>query len=390
MKADLTREVSYRGFVANNESADISFTAGGGEASGVAGCILDMLDLSDVDVIQWMEKRAQGDGMDAGEPFKGARRIRLSGTLMEKTRGALHDALNDLSAAFDPILAAREEPQDKGYRPLYFVVPTDDRDHWPAGIIELFVKAMPRALQVMANRDQDGGVDTDALSQPFQVSMICIDPAIYGVEVVDVSLTNATPVTTGVTGVAATNLITKTGHGLVAGDRITFYSLTGGTGLSTGVTYYIISTGLTANDFKVSTTSGGTEVDFTTALTAASYVKSVTDASTWTNKGNYLASFNAVIEVGAGAGTIVATVGDSAFTITVPSSTGNRIIRIKPDKVITFEENNVEVTEEGAISFSGDTTWPLIDPGDTPYSITVHGCAGSQSGSHMFFYPTFA
>jgi hypothetical protein len=72
-------------------------------------------------------------------------------------------------------------------------------------------------------------------------------------------------------GEADTDLLTTAGHGLAAGDSIVFTSLTGGTGLVTGTTYYIIATGLTANDFEVSLTKAGAAVDFSTDVTASSW-----------------------------------------------------------------------------------------------------------------------
>lgn len=80
-------------------------------------------------------------------------------------------------------------------------------------------------------------------------------------------------VQTGLTGVAATDLLTKTGHGLVAGDGVRFSGLVGGAGLSSGTTYYVIASGLTANDFRVSATPGGAQVDFTTDVTAGGVQK---------------------------------------------------------------------------------------------------------------------
>jgi hypothetical protein len=74
-------------------------------------------------------------------------------------------------------------------------------------------------------------------------------------------------------GVAATDLLTKTAHGLSAGDAVKFTALTGGAGLTVGQVYYVIATGLTANDFRVSATSGGSQVDFTTDITAGSFQK---------------------------------------------------------------------------------------------------------------------
>ena len=68
------------------------------------------------------------------------------------------------------------------------------------------------------------------------------------------------------TAVAATNLLTSNGHGLLAGEPVRF--TTTGTlpaGLSLATTYYVIASGLTANDFKVSATVGGAEIDITDA-----------------------------------------------------------------------------------------------------------------------------
>ena len=63
----------------------------------------------------------------------------------------------------------------------------------------------------------------------------------------------------------ATDTISYTAHGLSAGDQVT-YNNGGGTtatGLTSGTTYFVIASGLTANAFKVSATSGGSAVDIT-------------------------------------------------------------------------------------------------------------------------------
>jgi len=65
---------------------------------------------------------------------------------------------------------------------------------------------------------------------------------------------------------ATTNLITAAGHNLSKDQQITFGTTAGG--LTQGTTYYVISTGLTANAFSVSTTLGGTAVVLTTTTTA--------------------------------------------------------------------------------------------------------------------------
>ena len=57
-------------------------------------------------------------------------------------------------------------------------------------------------------------------------------------------------------------VITKNNHGFVAGDQVVF-STTGAlpTGLTKFTRYYVLSTGLTTNSFRVSTTSNGTAVN---------------------------------------------------------------------------------------------------------------------------------
>lgn len=62
--------------------------------------------------------------------------------------------------------------------------------------------------------------------------------------------------------IASPAVFTKTAHGLAAGDPIVF-STTGTlpTGLTAGTTYYVIAAGLTANEFEVSTSVGGSAVN---------------------------------------------------------------------------------------------------------------------------------
>lgn len=384
---DLGQDIIYRGFTLNDADIEDNITGGGGDASGIEGCVVDSVDFADVDVVQWSEKRSQADGNDAGDPFLGVRRIRMAGTLYSRSRLTLFDSLQDLRAALNPILAAREEPLDRGYRPLYFSYPTNRNSDYPSGAIPLQVKALPRGMQHIIQSDTLGGGDLDSLAISWQASFICKDPGIYSADPVDVTFNEATNVEQTGTGQNAGDTITKNGHGFSNGDRVTFRTLTGGSGLSTGVTYYVVNKA--TNTFQVSLTSGGAAVAITADYSTVVFVRSTTVSGTWSNRGNYLGKFNALIVVGAGAGTISATVGDSSFTVTVPASTGNRTIRIKDDKVITFEESS-EVPQMSAIAFNTDTTWPLIDPGDTPYSITFHGMGGLQAGGHMWFYEQYA
>jgi len=55
------------------------------------------------------------------------------------------------------------------------------------------------------------------------------------------------------TGTQSTNKIGKTSHGLSEGDEISFRSITGGSGINTGTSYYVVNPG--TNDFKITPSS---------------------------------------------------------------------------------------------------------------------------------------
>lgn len=59
-----------------------------------------------------------------------------------------------------------------------------------------------------------------------------------------------------------TAVFTAASHGLSADDQVTFKATDGAlpTGITTGTTYYVISSGLTTDEFKVSATSGGASI----------------------------------------------------------------------------------------------------------------------------------
>lgn len=88
------------------------------------------------------------------------------------------------------------------------------------------------------------------------------------------------------TGVASTDIITAVGHTYSANQAVRFLSLTGGSGLNTTTTYYVRD--ISGNTFKVSTTSGGGAVNFTTDITngtvlAGEYNVSIENQDSQTN-----------------------------------------------------------------------------------------------------------
>lgn len=92
--------------------------------------------------------------------------------------------------------------------------------------------------------------------------------------------TDATPgaLVTLATSAAADDIVdTAAAHGFVAGDRVVFSELTGGTGLKANTEYYVIAANLAAQTFQVAETAGGTAVDFSTNVTAGKVRKAATE-----------------------------------------------------------------------------------------------------------------
>src|SRR6266542_3302408 len=70
---------------------------------------------------------------------------------------------------------------------------------------------------------------------------------------------------------ATADTFTFSSHGYVAGDIVVFATITTTTGVTAYTKYYVISSGLTTNAFKVSATSGGSAIDMTTNGSATGY-----------------------------------------------------------------------------------------------------------------------
>lgn len=154
---------------------------------GIEGIQVEQANLSDVDVVQYVEKRALADGMDSGDLFLGARRLQLQGSIYGLSRGKFYDFIRDLRRAFSP-KAAELEGSD-GFLPYTFSVPTDDIDNYPTRVIPLKLYVAPRSLTIVTNRDRQGGKAASGLSVPWQATLVGKDPLIYAVT----PKTNTTP-----------------------------------------------------------------------------------------------------------------------------------------------------------------------------------------------------
>lgn len=301
---DTTQPIIYRGYTLNDP--DLKFDADAGSGRGAQGSQVDTFDISDVEIVQFLEKRALEDGMDAGDVFQATRKVSMTGTLYGRTRALFYDEVDSFMAATAAVLAQRDEPAEKGYQPLYYAKPTNRAAYEDDSyIIELFVKALPRSRHITIEKDSHGGVNK-GLAAPWRGMWLMKDPAIYGVTPIDVDLSG----------------------GNASGDFV--------------------------------------------------------------NRGNYISRLNFLVEVGAAAGSITIAAGGVTLTITVPASTGDRIIRYNgKEKLLSFEENSVELIRFDLLGLDSSGGHPAIAPGTSPYVVTFNTVV-PQAGSHMWFYEAYA
>lgn len=115
-----------------------------------------------------------------------------------------------------------------------------------------------------------------------------------------------------------------------------------------------------------------------------------TDSGTLVNRGDYHAPLHMLIGVNNASGSIVVSAGGANFTITLPASTGARVIRYNgTDKYLTVEENNIEALRMSLLTFQNATTHPLVPGGESAYSVAFTGVTVAAD-SHMWFWEQYA
>jgi hypothetical protein len=100
--------------------------------------------------------------------------------------------------------------------------------------------------------------------------------------VIELTMTSNQTAYASITGVAGTGIITVTGATLVNGQIFTPTALTGGSGVSVGVGYYIIDA--SAATGKLSLTPGGSAVALGTNITAGSGIVSQPELCVWSSE----------------------------------------------------------------------------------------------------------
>lgn len=120
-----------------------------------------------------LEQRSFGDGLEVYATYKRQKRLMLFGMIRASTKGALYDRVEEFAAAFDPALVSRNDPDNSGFRPLDFSVPTSDTVTYVGGVV-------PCRYYVRAEAALDAPISQhQGLSVPFVLSLLAADPRRY-------------------------------------------------------------------------------------------------------------------------------------------------------------------------------------------------------------------
>jgi hypothetical protein len=133
------------------------------------------------------EPLAERDGMEAYDPRRIAAMVRVDGFIRASSIAQLHDRIEALNAAFDPVLARDADSADRnrGYLPFTFSVPTEDVTNYPDGLIPMQYHGRSIALPVPRVSKFEGH------SVPFTILLQAVDPRRYLQTLSSLTLTSA-------------------------------------------------------------------------------------------------------------------------------------------------------------------------------------------------------
>lgn len=188
------------------------------------------------------EPLAQKNGMEAYDPRHLVTMVRIEGTIEGTSVADLHDKVEALNAAFDPVLAFEADTStfDPGYMPFTFSVPTEDTANYPDGLkpLEYFGRSMQ--LPVPRFSKFEGDVAR------FTIVLQCVDPRRYLQTDTDVAVGTSTVINNSLGQYKSMPVITI----VMSGAGASNFTISNGTdtltldltGLSAGTTV-IIDTG---------------------------------------------------------------------------------------------------------------------------------------------------
>jgi hypothetical protein len=120
-----------------------------------------------------LEARSQRPGLEVYSSYKRGMYLRILGMIRAPSKGRLYDRIEQLTAAFDPDILAHDNPDEAGFLPLDFNIPTADLTNFPSGVIPCRYYVRP----VEGISDELSQYEGRAV--PFMVSLLAADPHRY-------------------------------------------------------------------------------------------------------------------------------------------------------------------------------------------------------------------
>lgn len=181
---DLAQSITYRGL-------DLNAAAIASSGGPITGSKVESFTWPPVAGVGYTEKRTQGDGLDASDVFLGGRQFALRGTLYGATRAATFDAWRNLAAVLAPSLAFDDDPDNFGFLPLAFSMPTDDTDNFPSGTIDVFINVRPTGTPDFGTISRDASGGDTAFALPWSVVFQARDPRVYVATAVEIDISGS-------------------------------------------------------------------------------------------------------------------------------------------------------------------------------------------------------
>jgi hypothetical protein len=187
-----------------------------------------------------------------------------------------------------------------------------------------------------------------------------------------------------VTGDAATDVITATGHIYTANQTVIFSAITGGAGLAANTVYFVRD--ISGSTFKLAATSGGAAINFTTNITAGTVIAiqanvTVSQNTTETN--------SALVLSPKGTGALLAQKPDG--TVTGGNARGSRAVDLQLSRssaaAVASGNSSFVAGENNTVSTASGMA---IGSGNSVTGATGSGAFGTSNTSSGGSFPSFA
>jgi hypothetical protein len=170
---DLSAPIIYNSLTISGNTV----TSGGAPMTGAA---IDRINVSDIDVAAYLERRALTDGLNASDVYLGGRRVVIDAGVFGSTIAHGWDQLQAFQRAFHPRIAYNADTANLGFIAFKFRQPTTSTGIYAGGFIPLQLYLRPtRPVQYVVDRASTGGVGGKGIAFRAHAELVARDPRKY-------------------------------------------------------------------------------------------------------------------------------------------------------------------------------------------------------------------